>query len=137
LWSENDQIVPQPAPLRFDEEPWQVYTPPYPQPWSALPLAWGEEDTIATGIPAIPDSPLYFALVPPPELPTPPAYELMPRDPQVDHDFFALARMSATNEYLEEVVRWLADESGAGEVKVDVLGEDDFKPDADLFGEDL
>jgi len=46
LWAEDDQIVPQPAPITIDESDWNVYTPPLV---AALPLYLPDPEEIPAG----------------------------------------------------------------------------------------
>lgn len=50
-------------------------------------------------------------------------FEMSPRDPKVDNDFFALSRIAMAADYLENVDQWLRDNLADGEEFVDVFDE--------------
>lgn len=58
----------------------------------------------------------------------------MRADPQVDADFFALAKMQNTQAYLEDVERWMLETLGESDEYVDVFEADDLEMDVILSG---
>jgi hypothetical protein len=85
-----------------------------------------------TGFEGLADSPLNFELIAPPSVPS--LAEFTSRDPQVDRDFDALARMSQVQSYLDDVEQWMNDELGTDEEMVNVFEDDSFDMDAELSG---
>lgn len=83
------------------------------------------------------DTPANFGIAAPPSMPggLGVEFEMSPRDPKVDSDFFALSRIAMAADYLENVEQWLAENVKDGEEFVDVFDEsgileveDDFLP---------
>lgn len=97
-------------------------------------LGMGGGDGSVTVPDVTPDNPANFGLVAPPPIPAGPEFELAPYDPKVDRDFFALARMSAVQSYLDDVEQWMDDNLADGAELVNVFEDDALSLDSDLTG---
>jgi hypothetical protein len=86
---------------------------------------------------ALPDNPLNFGLVAPPPMPSSPGldFTMAPRDPMVDADFFAFARLAQVDAYLEEVQQWMGEQLGDGEEMADLNEAEGLDMDEALSGE--
>jgi len=83
---------------------------------------------------AVPDSPHYFLLIAPPSTPGLSPFAAAPRDPMVDHDFFAFARLASAQSYLDDVGQWMRDQLADGEELADMSEREDFGIDEVLSG---
>lgn len=96
-------------------------------------IAAGEAEAPAE----LPDNPLNFGLVAPPPMPSSPGldFTMAPRDPMVDADFFAFARLAQVDAYLEEVQQWMGEQLGDGEEMADLNEAEGLEMDEALSGE--
>ena len=89
-----------------------------------------------SGAAGLADNPLNFGLALPPAMPSSPGpdFAMAPRDPRVDADFFAFARLAQVDAYLDEVEQWMTDQLGDDDEMADLNEAEGLEMDDALSG---